>query len=185
MLPDFLLGTIQGDELQCTRTAGVTAAKVSRNEAFDACSGGGVSVADLKVVVGSREGDDEGVLTLEYGGELGDRGVFRYAGDADGGWVCGFGRLAGEDGDFECLGCEQSAEDGGAEVAICADEGDFDEGHDGCCRERSTRGAYSWPRPVDVDVCLLKTENVRYALGVVCSLADCSMRYNYTTDPNN
>lgn len=72
MLPHLRLGDVQRHELQRSRGAGVAAPEVGGDEAPHACSGGRVREPDLQLVIRAGEGDDDGVLAVEGGGEFFD-----------------------------------------------------------------------------------------------------------------
>ena len=87
VLPHSCLGAVERDQIEGAGAAGVAAAKVGGDEAVHAGGGGGVGVADLQVGVGAGKGGDQGVLTVQGGGQFRDGGVGGDVGDGDGGGV--------------------------------------------------------------------------------------------------
>lgn len=138
MPPHRFLPPIQREEGPGVRVRGVAAPEIGGDEARDGRGGAGVREQDLLVDFGAGHGDDEGILAAEGGGQCVERGGAgageQVVWDGDlvgGGGVGGFGGGAGEHAGGEGGDGEEGAQDGGPEVAVGADDGDFVEGHGG------------------------------------------------------
>lgn len=137
LLSQFRFALEQRDELLRQIRGGIATAEIGGDETLDARGDAGLREPELDVGLGAFDCGDEGVLAVQSGCQVGDGEAVGDAEDVDvwgvvrvGGGVGGGGGGAFEDCEVEVVGVE-GGEDGGAEFAVGAEEGDFVDGHSG------------------------------------------------------